>query len=555
MKSFTKIALTIITTVIPIFIVYYLNKEEPNLLYSLSQNIPTKFLSESQTESVQLLEVLNKGNKLAEKIRIKITKYVSDYDLSRYSLNDSVLVVNDEELFELYYPELPPEGTFKLIIKSKGKGINESNLSIISSHGKASNIRFSEGKISIWELAFVLFVLSIFVLSNVKNFIDISVSSLESKANYYDKKYILQKSKPFYLSSNKWSKIRQLALDNYFDHKNYYSIKDMNRTEFFKVLNSDMPDFLLKDEWEKLTNDALIKYKENVLQALSQKSYYQDFEAELELTKPKNMGEITWNDIVKSISDSYIDHKKRGIQMSYNKSEINSKLKSTKPIIIKEDNWNEYIKFCQSQYYYYIREDLDFKDKPYEFVKKFELELLSEKQRESITNIVYKLSLTSLANIVTKEGANSFVSMVKPDWIKEKDYESFKHTAQNVIDYHKKKEEYLSVVKSLLKLISTGQKKEFIFSSLDGEERLQIEKIIKDFEEFHLNKKSIEEKLKEVTSLKDKITKQLEIINDCLNDPQSLNRIEDYNNVFSTGNFENLKKIANYHSKIIGEKA
>ena len=48
----------------------------------------------------------------------------------------------------------------------------------------------------------------------------------------------------------------------------------------------------------------------------------------------------------------------------------------------------------------------------------------------------------------------------------------------------------------------------------------------------------------EVIPLIDKIEKQFAIINEVLNDPTALNRIEDYNNTFSAGNFENLKKIA-----------
>ena len=49
---------------------------------------------------------------------------------------------------------------------------------------------------------------------------------------------------------------------------------------------------------------------------------------------------------------------------------------------------------------------------------------------------------------------------------------------------------------------------------------------------------------KRISDIKNKLTLQLRIINEVLNDPTAVGRIENYNNVFATGNFENLKKVA-----------
>ena len=44
--------------------------------------------------------------------------------------------------------------------------------------------------------------------------------------------------------------------------------------------------------------------------------------------------------------------------------------------------------------------------------------------------------------------------------------------------------------------------------------------------------------------LKKKLSKQLEILNDFFDEPNSINRVEDYDNPFSTGNFERLKEFS-----------
>lgn len=48
----------------------------------------------------------------------------------------------------------------------------------------------------------------------------------------------------------------------------------------------------------------------------------------------------------------------------------------------------------------------------------------------------------------------------------------------------------------------------------------------------------------EIDNLKERITKQLELVDAVLRDPSVLDYIEDYCDIFSKGNFENLRKVA-----------
>ena len=78
-------------------------------------------------------------------------------------------------------------------------------------------------------------------------------------------------------------------------------------------------------------------------------------------------------------------------------------------------------------------------------------------------------------------------------------------------------------------------------------------KIIDIYNKVVLFKKESEENLIEALEIKekttpllDKVTKQLDIIDRILEDPEAITKIEEYNIPFEIGNWENLKKVADY---------
>jgi hypothetical protein len=73
--------------------------------------------------------------------------------------------------------------------------------------------------------------------------------------------------------------------------------------------------------------------------------------------------------------------------------------------------------------------------------------------------------------------------------------------------------------------------------------------IIKKSEKIEKDLFELEKIQAEALPLKEKLEKQLKIINEVLNDTSAIDRIEDYANPFSKGNFENLKMIAQLNSK------
>jgi uncharacterized membrane protein YgaE (UPF0421/DUF939 family) len=81
---------------------------------------------------------------------------------------------------------------------------------------------------------------------------------------------------------------------------------------------------------------------------------------------------------------------------------------------------------------------------------------------------------------------------------------------------------------------------------------------IKEIEtEIFIKSENIRDELSEIKQIRSttiplmtKLEKQLNIINEVLTDPTAIDRIEDYENPFSIGNFENLKQIAKLKNEI-----
>ncbi len=550
MKTLGKIIVAFIPLVVVAIIAYNLNREEPDLRFSLSQNIPTKFLSESQRESVQLLELINLGDKIAEKIIIKINKSITDYDLSKYSINDSIRVENTEGLFELFYSELPPQGTFKVILKSKGEGINQNDLLINYSHGQASYLLKNEdgGTLLLFIIIGFTLVYLLLTINSIKNMV---IEDLERDARFYNPKTILIKKKPFYLYEQRWTSIRKEAIKNFLEKEYYFSSSQkIEDSEIYKILNSNKFDYLSDEEWETLQKNAEKKFEDLISNVLSNSYFIREFEKIINLKKPKDIEETDWEKTKKRISEVYLGFKKEDIRNLYDAKKIINEFKLDKPKIILTTIWDEYIKYCQEIYYDFIIKKIDYKKNPFESLKSFSLEYLSKDQNKSLEDFAYRLSIIGLPNLNIAKEAELFLKSDKPNWINDKDYEQFKQKAETTIEYGKNKDEFISLIKYIIKLLSEGKTTEFNSTVLKDFEKSEFELIINEFENFHLNKKIIKKESNELVQLKEKITKQLNVINDCLTDPKSLERIEDYENIFSSGNFENLKKIAYYKDKM-----
>src|SRR3989304_4760917 len=192
-------AIAVVVGLIVAYFTYTLNKEVLDVRFTLSEKIPTKFVDAQAVENVQQLIVRNIGNSSVSKIQIKIKRNVGKADILKNSLNDTITEKISNDYFEAIYPELPPKGSFTYSFKTLADGIDA-----LSSRSKTITGMLTNAI----GIVVVIFYTSMAIIT-------LMVSFLESKARYEKYDVFLKRKKPFYVSQNKWNKIRKESIQNF----------------------------------------------------------------------------------------------------------------------------------------------------------------------------------------------------------------------------------------------------------------------------------------------------------------------------------------------------
>jgi hypothetical protein len=531
--------------------VFYFTRNTPDIRYNLSDSIPISFLSPTgNSEIIQILEVKNVGTESAKNVQVKINGEIIANKLDKYSNADEVKVFNDNKVFELVYPELPPQGGFKVTLKSQNSDINRSNLSVLYNQGVAQEAFIKKVSTDyLTSLSFLGYIIGALffiylALSEIKEF------SLKNK----EVTELLKLKKPIYIGDKKWKKLIVRAL-NYRIGGDYNRQGGIKFTESYELLSLEKPSYIIEEEgWSNLIEKAIRRFKELYKYKVS----YSDSEELLKLlneTKPKYLPESDWSELLDKASKEYTSIKSRHI---YDPNDILLKLKQKRPSNVREEFWYEYTEKLQKEYYELqkpfrlnveelivalktqkpdlIKDEIWIKlsndlrnslmkrleheiymtDTPFTYIQKIDLSVLEDKEQLSLKRSAYKNQFDNCYFLITSEEAKTFLSLPKPDWIKNTDYEILKLRAERIIEIE--------------------------------EEKAKTEQVRKEYQlkltDLSVREKEIKDQSEEVSRYKNQIENQLEIINLVINEPEKINRIEDYSHSFAPGNFEDLMKIA-----------
>lgn len=591
-----------------ILIQFYLNRQVVDVRYTLSENIPINLSTQSSSESVQQLTVKNLGNAKAEKIVVNIQGKINSYDLIKYSEVDKVDTVKKNEGIQLVYSELPTDGRFKVVIRSEGTGLKTNDITISHNKGEAKEALSSDSSKSGWEraLVWIIYVLLFLVYSIRGSLIDNLQRKSRYLGDY--KEILNKKGSPFYLNENKWNEIRQVALKTMINEScKFYSYEKIHESKCYNILSKDKPEYLKESEWESVLKELTKSIEEGIGGRISNIFYkIGDSINILELEKPKSLNKDTWNDIRKNILTKMKvvlqDNSFTGIyDKDVDELEVYKMLDNDKPKYLSEDEWNylssELIKILNNTIKYRAsnisydcekllklinikRPNKYSATKWDDFMKQFHDKYITMNMKKAMENELY-LNNEELKKTLTEEKPEAISQEYWNKYIKYlKVFYNFNvvyniHTGKNSIEFLKQQlPEFLYV---LLKLEDEAYKMQLVDYT--------IEALKKDYEEFKSDEKPnwicekdynrifqflhdknkldtlISENNKEneilkekkyelsiqssnVKTLKDKVTSQLEIIDKLLLNPKSIDRIEDYEDTFSKGNFENLRKIS-----------
>jgi hypothetical protein len=565
---------------------YYYTKEKPDIRYALSERIPVKLAEESSSESLQQLEIKNVGSSEAKRIQLIIKAKIISYDLLKYSKADTVNEFRTGTSAEIVYPALPPQGSFRLLIRSSGDGISKDSLSITHTQGKGKEA-FAESKnsyLTLFLIAIVLFyLLLVFVM--IRN---IAIDSLESKAAY-DSDSILRRKKPLYLNAEKWKSIRKKALEDKLSRDRISASRDIENSQSYVFLNINRPDYLNEEEWHSLVKkasdilstvlsqasidsytagqvlnlikvrkplhfhgedwskltkkisgifvlllktDYTLRTKEGLLNAMKEK-------------RPDQVPEDTWSDYLKFLEQEYFNLLKKGHTLRTEEGLLNA-MKEKRPDQVPEDTWSDYLKFLEQEYFNTVSEKMEVQGSPIDYLEEQQLGCLPQDKADALVKRAYELQLRKLPNVLHIKDAAKFVESERPKWIKDFDYEFLMMKAKGTIDLDVLTQKYHGLLWAFESILIQGPLSPSKPEKVTDEEWQKILKIDSEFRACKQGEKKLAEDKIRVSTLKTKIERQLEIIHNLLVDPGSIDRIEDYSNVFSPGNFENLRLLSKH---------
>jgi len=574
----------------------YVLSDKTDLRYTLSERIPTRLLQKNVQESIQQIEIKNNGDINVENIVIKIKSKVSDFEVIKHSKSDMLKTFHNPNDLEIDYPSLPPSCIFKVILKSPDPGIKREMLSITHSKGEAKEALTKESSNFFGIFLYILVCIYLILIANsLKNEF---VNRLERDAkDYFPYDDILKRSKPIYISHNKWEKIRKDALENYINKSELKT--EVERSHPYKILDSQELLHFSDEEKKELTEKLSDNLKKIINEEIKSYDFLENPDRLLELKKPNLFPETVWSDVKKEIYEEYIANIKRNLYqypflneklLSLKKPNIipeplwidlkeeiykaytanikkelyerfisveilEKKIQKDKPTNLPDEYWEEYLKDAREMYFIELckelilnkglrfRNDLNgYISDLNEFLRNHNLKILEVRQREEIERIIYKMRINKLINSLSDiDNATDIISSNMPEWIEEHDYNIIIGIAKNISESNISNQENTEI-KIYLNDILCGEKLgDNKSDNITDEEWEKIKNLESDI---LIQKENIEEDKEFVLPLKDKIEKQLEILNKVFDDPSYIDRIEDYSNPFSKGNFERLKMVA-----------
>ena len=305
----------------------------------------------------------------------------------------------------------------------------------------------------------------------------------------------------------------------------------------YKFLNSDIDsirDISIKQELTKTAYKAL----ENLVsQKVSDYRSLATLEKMLLIVKPAHLPESNWIEILIDIQEKYIFRFKQDIIADINSNKLYNKTDFRFDLLRKDaqDNVEKFISYfniCKSKIILSRSDDVrkDFKES---------CKFLTKPETLASYNLAKNLLFANIYAECMQKNVKSTIE-ANSDWLERIDSIFITQTINDIywaLNFYK-------VISNVLenKYVKTDDS-----SELDGRQLAVVEKvesILKREAELEKKENEIEEDASTLKATKDKVLAQLQFIDTLLSKPLEIDRIEDYEDTFSSINYKNLKKIA-----------
>ncbi|MCM3711478.1 hypothetical protein [Sporosarcina luteola] len=541
MKKFvTQHFFSLIISILAGLIVLYFQQQSPEIKYTLSENIPIigDIAGLEKDTNIQLLEVKNTGNKEANNIQILLNGEIENVSVEKNSSGDEFQIYKSHDKFELVYTSLPVKGTFKLVIQSNLQPIKDSTLTIKHNEGQGINA-LENHKIS-FSLIIAWIIIVIYLLSTFK---DLYIRSLYRKSYYFNQLNILHKLKPWYISNGHWKEIRNTAIDTLLT--NDFDSKTIEEVAGYKLLSDDKHSNITMNEWEKIiksSEEQIKRWVDKYINRSFRKS--NEISVLLKTKRPKYYSEISWLELINVIERELVEKLKKEIGnnsfdqlMSIDFSILN---------ILKRENKEDFTYYYLQLLVNEIESSINESEEPFDIYIKYcdGNDIIPQYLLNRLERVAKNKQLIITPNLYEKENAEKFIEEASERNYGDYYFSVLSKVARSTIELENKILKYNYLNRTLRQISNSNNEPIIKPDFLNVDEYESLKKLFIKINEYKSNRKEVEDAKEELIPLKRKIEKQLSIIDIVLNNPEGIEKIEDYSSEFSPGNFRNIKELA-----------
>ncbi|MEM4987659.1 hypothetical protein V8G57_09705 [Collimonas sp. H4R21] len=471
-------------------------KDVPTATYSISEAIEIPG-SKGTDEYAQEIAVVNSGRSLVKGISIKVPHHISSYKLTKHSSLIKEETFSEPNSFELVYPELPAGQKIRLLVRYDGLAIEKKWISISHADGNAQAQENQTSPINynwIW-LAYIVGAIS-------QGFGNIRRFKRESFRKWSSAERIFRDDKPWFASSTEWSEMQFGAIKKTLFEYSFSPL--IEQTAYYKLLNRPKPTLLSEDHWATLK-----KYASELLMARFSREVTQYSTTEklidfFRLKKPEALSHQSWTEFQESLNKQI----QNSLLPTYvNEPEFVSILEPNNSLLKSLPNSfaNEIHTQAQQRYSSYLIEcsKSGIGGDPLIVLKTARLDLLTEEQSKSVKKSLLQFArMTAMPSRWYIQELKDFISKKRPEWMQEAEFNS-------ICDF-----------------VS------------------QADTLSDERDALRSRQRALEFAALETDNLKKRVIAQLDLIDRVLTNPRSIDKIEDYDQTFASGNRKNLELVA-----------
>lgn len=527
---------------------WYFQRDYVDLQYSLSEPLPTKFLSESGAQTVQQLTVINRGNIPAHDVKIETKSAINRFDVEKNVATDNIVIDRDRSNFSAVYDSLAAGSKIKIVFELNQGLISSEDINVSHSKGPAVEV-FSDSSDSFGWLSTISVAIPLFYVFLA--FLELrsgSLSRLKTDSVFEKPQDFLSSRKPIMLTEAQWEEARKEYVKKY-DFSRLFLPSDLEVSDIYNFLNSTKPDYFSDGEWALFTENARSQFKDIIEARHARYVGTHMLEELLLLKKPELFSSQEWADFIEKVSDSLVSYRLTRIMPIPSLDFLERYFVDEKPAGIGERSWEKFRSIIQSVFYVKAVEQCLSEYKPISRFESINKKLLNNDDVQELFDLAYKVQfhLDPRLSIFSYQEAERFLESEKPEWLKGADLEKLKEKASLIKSSHLAKKEFESLtskIETIFEGYALGDKPSSVSDSRWREFCKFYELINEKINLLEGDQLEVAQSKTDVEEFKSRLLKQLFIIDRVLSDPSYVDKIEDFDNPFSKGNFDNLKKVS-----------